>query len=363
MRQSISVDSAMDCPINVGLRGKQFHQQLELAEQHHASQAHGHDEHPQRHCLVPQEIYDHIADGGAAKHKNSLLKEVVCGVMAGCFIGFGFSTCMIAAGQIPLDQRKANPGVFNLLFGAYGFPVGLSLCVINGASLFTSNIAYMMAAFIEKKATVWQAMWVVWLSYFTNLCGCLLMVGLMLSGDVFMHREGFTIELAYKKCSYSFGATLTKGILCNWLVCMAVWQGNAAQDIASKLLGIWFPISAFVTMGFEHSIANMFVVPLGMMLGADITTNEFIVKNLIPATIGNLIGGGFFVATWMGMSYGSWEKAITSTVSGLWSRSVHKALPQCNGDGSGCHRNVHSPEMATVAELPVTASVRPHPQV
>ena len=109
--------------------------------------------------------------------------------------------------------------------------------------------------------------------------------------------------------------------------------------------------------------ANMFVVPLGMMLGADITTNEFIVKNLIPATIGNLIGGGFFVAMWMGMSYGSWEKAITSSVSSLWSRNVDKALPRCNGDGSGCHRNVHSPEMATVSELPMTASVRPHPQV
>jgi formate/nitrite transporter FocA (FNT family) len=70
----------------------------------------------------------------------------------------------------------------------------------------------------------------------------------MVAGHVFYHREEFTIELALKKTSYSFGATLTKGILCNWLVCMAVWQGNAAQDITGKLLGIWFPISAFVTM-------------------------------------------------------------------------------------------------------------------
>lgn len=79
--------------------------------------------------------------------------------------------------------------------------------------------------------------------------GCLFLVHLMVTGDVFLHREAFTIELALKKCSYSFLATMTKGILCNWLVCMAVWQGNSAQDITGKLLGIWFPISAFVTSG------------------------------------------------------------------------------------------------------------------
>jgi formate/nitrite transporter FocA (FNT family) len=78
--------------------------------------------------------------------------------------------------QIPAATRKENPGIFNLLFGAYGFPVGLSMCVINGASLFTSNIAYMMAAFIERRSTGMQALWVVWLSYFSNLVGELLLL-------------------------------------------------------------------------------------------------------------------------------------------------------------------------------------------
>eukprot|EP00878_Enallax_costatus_P042132 GHUV01049174.1.p1 GENE.GHUV01049174.1~~GHUV01049174.1.p1 ORF type:complete len:143 (-),score=7.99 GHUV01049174.1:125-553(-) len=96
--------------------------------------------------------------------------------------------------------------------------------------------------------------------------GSLLLSQFMVWGDVFRHREEFTIELALKKCSYSFGATLTKGILCNWLVCMAVWQGNAAQDVTGKLLGIWFPISAFVTMGFEHCIANQFLRKCGLQL-------------------------------------------------------------------------------------------------
>lgn len=73
--------------------------------------------------------------------------------------------------QIPEATRAANPGMFNLLFGAYGFPVGLSMCIINGASLFTSNIAYMTAAFVERKSSAAKALWVVWLSYFTNLVG------------------------------------------------------------------------------------------------------------------------------------------------------------------------------------------------
>jgi len=97
---------------------------------------------------------------------------------------------------------------------------------------------------------VWFAFLIIYPAYVVVLpTGCLFLVQLMVSGDVFLHREAFTIELALKKTSYSFGATLTKGILCNWLVCMAVWQGNAAQDICGKLLGIWFPISAFVTSG------------------------------------------------------------------------------------------------------------------
>lgn len=355
MRHAVSVDSAMDCS---GPKGKRFNE-IELPEQQHASAAHqqGHDDHPQRVCLAPKEIYEHVADGGAAKANSSILKELVMGVMAGCFIGFGFSTCMIAAGQLSPEYRKAEPGMFNLLFGAYGFPVGLTLCVINGASLFTSNLAYMMASFIERKTTALQSIWIVLFSYFTNLCGCLLLAGLMVAGDVFLHREGFTIELAHKKISYSFGATLVKGILCNWLVCMAVWQGNAAQDITGKLLGIWFPISAFVTMGFEHSVANMFVIPLAMMLGAPITASEFIVKNLIPATIGNIIGGSFFVATSFGLSFGSWEKAITSHVGSLCSRAVHNALPRLSNDG---HHELHNKHLAeAAAELPVTASVHP----
>lgn len=181
----------------------------------------------------------------------------------------------------------------------------------------------------------------------------MLLVGLMLGGDVFLHREAFTIELAVKKTSYSFGATLTKGILCNWLVCMAVWQGNAAQDVTGKLLGIWFPISAFVTMGFEHCIANMFVIPLGIMLGAPVTVSEFLTRNLIPATIGNVIGGAVFVATAYGLAYGSWGELISSSSAQLWTRTARHFGLKTGGSSSSSSLGGSTAEItAYVSELP-----------
>lgn len=122
--------------------------------------------------------------------------------------------------------------------------------------------------------------------------GSLLLVGLMVAGDVFLHREAFTIELAHKKIGYSFGATLTKGILCNWMVCMAMWQANAAQDITSKLLGIWFPISAFVTMGFEHCVVNMFLGEISCMYVLDASykgCQQLITRTSVTAVIEALL--------------------------------------------------------------------------
>ncbi|WIA42545.1 hypothetical protein OEZ86_008527 [Tetradesmus obliquus] len=295
-----------------------------------------------------------MADGGSDKTRNSVLRESVLGILAGCFIGFGFSTCMLAAGQLSPEYRKAEPGMFNLLFGAYGFPVGLSMCVINGASLFTSNIAYMAAACIQRKASAGQGLFVLLWSYFMNLAGALLLVQFMVAGHVFYHREEFTIELALKKTSYSFGATMTKGILCNWMVCMAVWQGNAAQDITGKLLGIWFPISAFVTMGFEHCVANMFVIPLAIKLGAPISVGTFIVKNLIPSTIGNLIGGAVFVASMYGLAYGDWETAVNSAAAAAWARVTGR--PRGGGSSSSLSSSDSLSERpdAYVAALPTT---------
>ncbi|TFH34328.1 MAG: formate/nitrite transporter family protein, partial [Dehalococcoidia bacterium] len=103
------------------------------------------------------------------------------------------------------------------------------------------------------------------------------------------------VGIAEGKVSQGFLVLLLKGIGCNWLVCLAVWLAVSAEDVAGKILGIWFPIMAFVAIGFEHSVANMFFIPAGMLYGASVTWGQFLVGNLLPVTIGNVIGGAFFV--------------------------------------------------------------------
>ena len=105
------------------------------------------------------------------------------------------------------------------------------------------------------------------------------------------------IAVSEGKVKLDFLSAMIRGIGCNWLVCLAVWLANASDDIIGKIVGIWFPIMAFVCIGFEHSVANMFFIPLGMFLGAEgVNCGTIIINNLVPVTIGNIIGGAIFVA-------------------------------------------------------------------
>jgi formate/nitrite transporter len=101
--------------------------------------------------------------------------------------------------------------------------------------------------------------------------------------------------IASSKVNMTFSAAFWRGVGCNWMVCLAVWLAVSANDVAGKVWGIWFPIMAFVAIGFEHCVANMFFVPLGMLYGADVSWIQFVVSNLIPVTLGNVLGGGVFV--------------------------------------------------------------------
>merc|ERR1711998_649112 len=105
-----------------------------------------------------------------------------------------------------------------------------------------------------------------------------------------------------------FLATFVKGILCNWLVCMAVYLASFAKDVIGKMVAIWFCISAFVALGLEHSVANMFIIPLGIMNGAAVTWKSFLMSNLLPVTLGNIVGGAFCVATVFSYAYGALGK-------------------------------------------------------
>mmetsp|Transcript_11201 Transcript_11201/g.22313 ORF Transcript_11201/g.22313 Transcript_11201/m.22313 type:complete len:206 (+) Transcript_11201:60-677(+) len=181
-----------------------------------------------------------------------------------------------------------------------------SLSMVGGGELVTGNMALVTAAVLERKATLKQLLknWSV--AFAGNFAGSLLLAALAFTaGTLTGPAAAAPIAIATKKMSLTFAQALTRGILCNWLVCMAVWTANSADDIASKVLAIFLPITGFIALGLEHSVANMFIIPYGMASGASITVADFLLKNLLPVTIGNIIGGAVAVALTYKTVYGT----------------------------------------------------------
>ncbi len=247
---------------------------------------------------TPKEIINEAGKLAIAKEGYSTKKVLVLAFMAGAYISFGGLLSIIIGGGVPGIQAE-NPGIAKFLFGA-AFPVGLMMVVMAGAELFTGNNAYFMPNVLNGKQS-WTAPLRNWaLVYFGNLIGALFIAYFIthLTGVVSHHPWSDTVQnIAAGKTGNPFYKTFLKGIGANWLVCLALWMGMSAQHTSGKILGIWWPVMTFVAMGFEHSIANMFFIPLAIFEGAHITWGTFIVKNLIPATLGNIVGGAFFVGT------------------------------------------------------------------
>jgi formate/nitrite transporter len=306
------------------------------------------DEHadlPVRAFLSPPEIFAHIATAGVDKKRAGPVREGVLGLAAGAYIGLGFSLCMNVGGQLSPALRHAQPGLYSLVFSSFGFPFGLTLCVIAGSSLFTSNVGYLTAAVWERRCSVLSAVRVCIYSYFCNALGALALAQLYIWAQVFAgEKAAFVIELAAKKTSNPWSVAFVRGILCNYLVVLAIWQANAAQDVASKAIAIFLPISAFVALGFEHCIANLFGLPLAMFLqngpgGAEavasvaahsfpvpgkvpptLTAARIVSRNLVPVTLGNIVGGSLFVATAYAFAFGAPGRAADDWVERQWLR-------------------------------------------
>ncbi len=247
---------------------------------------------------TPPEIIEVAGNLAIAKAKYSTRKILTLSFMAGAYIAFGGLLSIIIGGGVP-GIAEENPGIAKFLFGA-AFPVGLMLVVLAGAELFTGNNAYFMPNVLSKKQK-WTAPLRNWsLVYIGNFVGAIFIAYFLTKLTGVVDSEPWNscvMKIAEVKTGNPFYKTFLKGIGANWLVCLALWMGMSAKHTSGKILGIWWPVMAFVTFGFEHSIANMFFIPLAMMQGADITWSAFIVTNLIPATLGNIVGGAFFVGT------------------------------------------------------------------
>ncbi|QDO94710.1 formate/nitrite transporter family protein [Formosa sediminum] len=242
------------------------------------------------------------------KEGYSISKTLILAFLAGAYVAFGGLLAIIISGGSP-GLAANNPGFTRFLFGA-AFPLGLILVVLVGAELFTGNNAYFIPNILTKRQKC-HAMFKNWsLVYLGNFFGaiCIAFVVTHLTHLVSSEPYVNTVySIAYSKTSHSFFITFIKGIGANWLVCLALWQGIAAKHTIGKIFAIWLPVMAFVTMGFEHSIANMYFIPLAIFEGADISWSTFILKNLIPATMGNIVGGVLFVGLPYGYLFGKIE--------------------------------------------------------
>jgi formate/nitrite transporter len=245
---------------------------------------------------TPKEIAQDFCAFGVYKYKTPWKKFAVLAFLGGTFIAFGGLLTVIVAGGMP-ETLAATPGLVKFTAGAL-FPVGLVMVSVAGADLFTSDCAAMVLPCAQKetKITALIKIWV--LSYIFNFFGTQFIAYFMtykaglISSDPW---QSYIHNLANAKVNQEFWKVFIKGIGANWLVCLGTWMGFAGKDVMSKAIGIWIPVMLFVTLGYEHSIANMFFVPAAIYSGADITWNAFIVNNLIPSTLGNIVGGAGLV--------------------------------------------------------------------
>lgn len=244
----------------------------------------------------PKEIAKEFCAFGVYKANTSLKKFAVLAFLGGTFIALGGLLTIIVAGGIP-EVYASNPGLVKLISGVL-FPVGLIMVSVAGADLFTSDCAAMVMPCAERQ-TKWKMLLKVWIvSYFFNFLGTQFVAYFMTAETGLVANNPWNTYLhtyANAKVNQDFYTVFLKGIGANWLVCLGTWMGFAGKDIISKAIGIWVPVMVFVTLGYEHSIANMFFIPAAIYSGADILWSDFIIQNLIPSTLGNIVGGAGLV--------------------------------------------------------------------
>ncbi len=253
-------------------------------------------------CYSPQEIAQRVENVGVTKAKLPLLSQVALGVLAGGFIGLGgaFSTLVLSDGTLGLAASRVLAGV--------AFSLGLILVVIAGAELFTGNNLLVMAL-VSGRIQARQFFQNLLVIFAANAVGALGLAFLVTLSGVWKLGGGAVgktvVAIAITKCALPFTEAFFRGVLCNVLVCLAVWLAMAGRTVTDKIVAIVFPITAFVACGFEHSIANLYLIPAGILLhGQDLTGAAGslggpdwlgLLRNLIPVTLGNLFGGAGMV--------------------------------------------------------------------
>ena len=264
-------------------------------------------------AILPPELLKKAESYGVYKATKSHRQAFLLAITAGVFIAIAF------AFYTTVTTGTADAGVaygFSKFAGGFAFSLGLLLVVVCGGELFTSSILTVIARASNKITTAQLAKnWIV--VYFGNLVGCLFFVTLVMLAKQYMSADGAwgvnAMKIAQHKLHHTFIQAVALGTLANLLVCLGTWMCFAARSVTDKFIAVALPVTMFVASGYEHSIANMFMIPLGYAIAnfggpefwlasganpadfTDLTISNFVFNNLIPVTIGNIIGGGLLV--------------------------------------------------------------------
>ena len=251
-------------------------------------------------AYAPSQIAERIEEGGVRKAALPMARLLVLGVLGGAFIAFGAMayTLVVTGSTLGFGPTR--------LMGGVAFALGLILVLVAGAELFTGNTLIVMA-WADGKVSGRSLLrnWSV--TYLANAAGAFGAVALVhLSGVMALDGGAVgrsAMAIASAKLALTPSEAFFRGILCNVLVCLAVWLSFATTDVAGRILAIVFPVAAFVALGFEHSVANMYILPLGDLAAGRMPDPFALVRNLVPVTLGNVVGGGGFVALVYWMAY------------------------------------------------------------
>jgi formate/nitrite transporter len=259
--------------------------------------------------LTPAEIATKVENVAVDKAGLSFRKMTLLGFLAGAYIAFGavFSSISVTG------MSGVWPYGFTRIFAGLTFSLGLILVVVAGAELFTGN-NLMLLALLRRKISL-KALLRNWaIVYLANLLGSITVALLVIRSKMYLSDNGelgkTMLSIANTKSGEAFWPAFILGILCNILVCLAVWMSYSARTTGGKILAVIFPITAFIAAGFEHSVANMYILSLGLLLQkmdptfvtglnmmfSHLTLSNALINNLLPVTLGNIVGGAGFVA-------------------------------------------------------------------
>lgn len=240
----------------------------------------------------PQQIAEVTVGHGVKKVRLPLPSVLVLGFLAGAYIALGFLLCIRVTASAPQEWGS----IVNLI-GAAVFPLGLQLVLLAGGELLTGNMMAVPLAWVSRKITAGQMIANLLLITVSNFLGALFVA------YFFSHLAGMAANAAYldklvgmagDKIDATFVEAFVSGIGCNWLVALAVWLSYGSDSMSGKMLGIWFPTMAFVAIGFQHVVANMFLLPAAIFEGYHTWADYG--ANFVPVWLGNLVGGSLFVA-------------------------------------------------------------------